>query len=252
MRMNILNPFRFSEKIKDRWFRITYSNQFFLRKAVKNKYKKRSYVLLVALVSCVTLLIKSCKSYTDFPKKQYEKAIQQTPFDAIIVPGFPFENDSWSTIMKIRVLWSIHLYKSGMTKKIIYSGGAVYSPYYESKIMQLYAQKLGVPASDILIETKAQYSSENLYYSHQLALANGLNKIAVATDPIQGQKLKKYARKFDLEIDFLPIIYDTVKRMDTLALIIEPGSAFDTNFIHIQEKQTLYQRWRGSRGKLIE
>ena len=30
---------RFSEKTKDKWFSITYSNQSFLRKAVKNKYK---------------------------------------------------------------------------------------------------------------------------------------------------------------------------------------------------------------------
>ena len=34
----ILNLFRFSEKITDKWFSITYSNQAFLRKTVKNKY----------------------------------------------------------------------------------------------------------------------------------------------------------------------------------------------------------------------
>ena len=37
-KQNILNPFRYLEKIKDKWFSITYSNQIFLRKTGKNKY----------------------------------------------------------------------------------------------------------------------------------------------------------------------------------------------------------------------
>src|SRR5438067_574875 len=61
-------------------------------------------------------------------------------FDAIIVPGVPFENGRWSQTMKSRVGWSYYLYRKGIAKNIIYSGAAVYSPYVEARIMALYGE----------------------------------------------------------------------------------------------------------------
>jgi len=51
------------------------------------------------------------------------------------------------------VLWASFLYKQGVIRNIIFSGGAVYTPYYEAKVMGLYAQRLGIPKEHIFYET---------------------------------------------------------------------------------------------------
>ncbi len=79
------------------------------------------------------------------PKKAFEKNKQVAPYDAIIVPGVPYDGEHWSATMQIRVHWSNYLYQQGYTKNIIYSGGAVYSKYYESKTMALFGEGLGIP-----------------------------------------------------------------------------------------------------------
>ncbi len=89
----------------------------------------------------------------------FDKIVKaQQTFDVVIVPGIPFRNGRWNDTMKGRVLWSYALYKSGIAKNIIYSGGAVYTPYYEARIMGLYALQLGIPATHFLrYPGRAQY-----------------------------------------------------------------------------------------------
>ena len=106
-----------------------------------------------------------CISSSKGPQKALTKAGKMKAFDAVIVPGIHFKNGAWDSVMKARVLWSYILYKNGYTKNIIYSGGAVYSPYKEAIIMGLYAQKLGVPKEHIFYDTNARHSTENVYYS---------------------------------------------------------------------------------------
>jgi hypothetical protein len=40
--------------------------------------------------------------------------------------------------MKGRVCWSKYMFDKGIAKNVIYSGGAVYSPYCEAEILALY------------------------------------------------------------------------------------------------------------------
>jgi len=84
-------------------------------------------------------LLSSCS------KLAYKQAIKNAPYDAIIVTGTPFYGEQWDDVMKMRVYWSLILYKKGITKNIIYSGSAVYTPYIEAEIMKKYAIKLGIP-----------------------------------------------------------------------------------------------------------
>ena len=55
----------------------------------------------------------------------------------------------------------------GMAKNVMFSGSAVYTPYYESKIMALYAEAIGIPKERIYIETEAEHSTENIFYSYR-------------------------------------------------------------------------------------
>jgi uncharacterized SAM-binding protein YcdF (DUF218 family) len=159
---------------------------------MKNQINLINYIEIVGVL---TILMSSCIGQG----KRFAKNTQNKPFDTIIVPEFSFEDGKWNALVKIRVYWAAHLYKTGITKNIIFSGGSVYTPYIESKIMSLYAQELGVPAANIHTEERAEDSSEILYYSYKIAKKKGANKVALATGPFQNIFLRRFIKKMHLD-----------------------------------------------------
>src|SRR5690606_27635585 len=111
------------------------------------------------------LLFYSCGMTSRTARKTVEENKAFVPYDAIIVPGVPFDGENWSETMKMRVCWSKYLYDKGYAKNIIYSGSAVYTEYEEASIMALYAEELGIPKEHIFRDQRAEHSTENVYYS---------------------------------------------------------------------------------------
>ena len=194
-----------------------------------------------------------CISFKKRPRRLLKEVVENgQTFDAIIVPGAPFKNNTWDSIVKGRVIWSYVLYKSGIARNVIYSGGAVYSPYYEAKIMGLYAMQLGIPAEHIFYDTLAEHSTENVYYSYELARENGFKSIALATDPLQSSMLKGFTRKrFATPIAHLPFVIDSLKQYNSLSPVIDAAPAFKPYFKSIAERETFWERLKGTRGKYI-
>ena len=220
--------------------------------------KKLSILFSFLLVVVLSVCLSSCfiirnNFYTD-PGKCYSEALVDKPYDAIIVPGFPHDTTKgWDRIVKGRVYWALFLYERGITKNIIFSGSAVYTPYIESEVMALYAEKLGIPREHIFVETQAEHSTENLYYAYTLGKKQGFNSIALATDPVQSSFLVSYKRKFKLtDLKFVPIIYDTLEVMTKIDPKINADSAFVKNFIPLPERESLYKRVRGTGGIKIK
>lgn len=184
-------------------------------------------------------------------KRVNKKNIGAAPFDAIIVPGVPFDGKTWSATMKIRVHWSVYLYEKGIAKNIIYSGSAVYTEYEEAKIMALYAEQLGIPKNHIFTESRAEHSTENVYYSYRLAKVHGFEKLALATDPFQSRSLRKFIKKFELPVKSLPIIFDTMRSRELKDPVIDPTSAKRPGFVSIKERESFGKRLRGTFGQNI-
>ena len=185
--------------------------------------------------------------------KAFVKKTKDKSYDAIIVPGIPFDGDSWGLIMKWRVHWAVHLYHEGIAKNIIFSGSSVYSPYVESKIMSLYAQQLGVPKQNIFTEEKAEHSSENLYYAYKLAQQQSFQRLALATDPFQDIFLQSFKKKMCLEhIESLPVVFKTLHKLDLYTPLIDPSSARVNNFKSIIERQSYALRLKGTKGHFIQ
>ncbi len=198
------------------------------------------------LILYVTFLCTSCLKQAAV--KSFKTNKQNAPYDVIIVPGFPFEDSVWHDVMKIRIYWSEYLYEKGYVHNIIYSGGAVHSPYVESEIMKKYGIALGIPAEHIFTESMAKHSTENLYYSYKLAKLQGFEKIALATDPYQNAMLKGFARRKDLDVDFIPIVFDTLAQINKIDPPIDPAFAYVENFVALSEKKGFFKRMKGTLG----
>lgn len=177
------------------------------------------------------------------------------PYDAIIVPGYPFKpNGKMNPIYKVRLFWAYHLYKKGKAKHIIVSGNAVSTPYVESKVYALYLIELGIDPDHIIIEDRAEHSLENIFYSMEIAKEHGFEKVAVASDKAHSFMIKYLAKKFDHEIeaDFVPARWRYMIRNYWKKEVPEINEevAYQPGFVPLDMKKTETQRKLGTSGVL--
>ena len=210
----------------------------------------------ISLFLALAILSVSCnyltKKYYTNPEVNFSKISTNNPYDAIIIPGFPHYKDSTTKVILGRVNWAVYLYQKGYAKNIIFSGSAVYTPYVEAKIMALYAEKIGVPSERIFIENQAEHSVENIYYSLKLGEKQGFKTFALASDVVQSSFLKSInEHRYKMEVDFLPIVMDSLlPTIKPLPQIIQE-EAFVQNFKSLPERKNLYQRMKGTKGKKV-
>ena len=74
----------------------------------------------------VFIVLSGCSSLFHSTKRTFAKGEKEQPYDAIIVPGYPYDGEAWNTVIKMRVTWAKYLFDKGYTKNIIFSGSAVY------------------------------------------------------------------------------------------------------------------------------
>lgn len=213
----------------------------------------KQVVKYIALASIITATLASCK--VSNPEKFVNRSLQEAPFDAIIVPGMPYDT-TWQKGMKIRMYWAKYLYEQGYTKNIIFSGAAVYTKYSEAKIMKLYALEMGIPEEHIYLDTVAQHSVENVYYSYYVAKYNGFENIAVATDTYQSRFFiyfnRKMKRRLGADIALMPILRDTIMKYPRPDYDIDAEKALGHEFVNIKETQGNIYRIKGTMGKHID
>jgi uncharacterized SAM-binding protein YcdF (DUF218 family) len=202
----------------------------------------------------IALIFSYCSLFVPSSSKLYKRSLKKHPqYDAVIVPGVPFYAPQWDKPMLMRVIWSVHLYKRGLTKNIIMSGAAVYSPYVEAQIMKQYAVALGVPADHVFVEDKALHSTENVWYGFLLAKKLGFKTVAICSDPFQTRLLHRFAKKRTKGVEFLPTLFDTLRTLshDTPVIEYEHLKLDTTTFIPLPQRESKWKRLRGTWGKNI-
>lgn len=204
-------------------------------------------------VAAVLFLAFGC-SYSTRMQKKLLHAAEAEQYDAIIVPGIPYNHGRWDRIMKARVYWAKYLYDRGIAKNIIFSGAAVHSRFYEGTIMALHAVALGVPAAHVYADTLAEHSTENVFYSYKLGKKLGFEKMALASDPFQTKLLRGFCRKyFPSPMAQIPFVIDTLKMLEPQMVDpqVDSMAAVKPGFVPLEARTSFGERWRGTRGKNI-
>jgi hypothetical protein len=196
-------------------------------------------------------LLSGC-TFSRYARKSFEKASVEKPFDVVIVPGVPYQGDSTTIVMKMRLHWAKFLYDSGFTKHIIFSGSAVYTPYIEGIVMKIMADSLGLPREKTFSETKAEHSTENVYYSWLMAKEMGFKKVGLATDQFQAGLLRRFMRRYCPGVKAIPIIQGTLNINQRVLPKIDPSSARVENFISITQRESFFKRFRYTLGKRVK
>lgn len=216
---------------------------------------QKTFFRLAFLGLAAVLICSSCADQK-FAQKYFAKAKQAAPYDVVIVTGIPY-NDSTNSglIFAARVLWAKYLYDHGIAKNIIFSGSAVSTPYYEGKAMKIVADSLGVPADHTFAEIRAEHSTENAWYGMKMARKMGFKRMALAADPFQVKMLRGFLKKRCENMDYIPIVYDSVihDKNNWHAQIpkVDFTGAYEPKFIKLSDRESFFTRFAGTRGKHI-
>jgi uncharacterized SAM-binding protein YcdF (DUF218 family) len=218
-----------------------------------NKRIKKIIKIVVAfhLFLAIALLLTHC-SFTRYAEKSYARAQAERPYDVIIVPGVPYEHGETTPVMKMRVYWAKHLYDSGYTKNIIFSGSAVYSPFIEGVIMKVMADSLGIPGDHTFSETSAEHSVENVYYSWKMAKVMGFKKIALASDPFQSRLLGSFIKKYCPGVKPIPVVFDVLDLDGKELPVVDTTAAYVRDFVSITKREGFWQRFGGTMGRRVK
>ena len=108
-----------------------------------------------------------------------------TSHDAAIVLGAAAHGSRPSPVFCERIRHALALYRAGTVRKLIFTGG--FGPgaaRSDSEVARDLALRAGVPASDILIETRSRTTRQNLLEAKRLMDSAGLRTAAVVSDPL--------------------------------------------------------------------
>lgn len=205
----------------------------------------------IALMPVLALIVwfSGCNLYHEVTLEENDRPV----YDAIIVPGFPFDDEQgrMTVFHRMRLFWAYHLYTTGETRNIIVSGGAVHSPYVEAEVMAIHLREMGVNPRNIYIENRAEHSTENVFYSLELARNAGFSRIAVATDPMHSRMISFLLRKSGLDVDYLPADIATVGTMywKYFDHTVDASPAMVKNFVPLKEREERTERMKGTKGE---
>jgi uncharacterized SAM-binding protein YcdF (DUF218 family) len=92
-----------------------------------------------------------------------------TRFDAIIVLGYPVDEDGNPTPTQLaRVTEAVHEYVRGVAPRLIVTGGPAANHFVEAEVMARTAHAQGVPDSVIFIEPEAKDTIQNACYATRI------------------------------------------------------------------------------------
>lgn len=109
----------------------------------------------------------------------------ETKSDVAIVLGAAINKGQISPVFKERINHSVQLYKRGIIKNIIFTGGVGEGKKIaESSAAKWYAIKNGIPSKHIFIEEKSKITLENLKEAKAIMNANKMKTALIVSDPL--------------------------------------------------------------------
>lgn len=104
------------------------------------------------------------------------------PADAIVVLGSKVQSDgTLSGRLKERVDRGYDLYREGLSRKIIVSGGVLWNGHSEADAMASYLIGRGVPEGNIILDNQAKTTWENAMHVKQIANEKGFRSVIVVS-----------------------------------------------------------------------
>ena len=140
-----------------------------------------------------------------------------------------------------RLSSAIQLYKKGIIKKILISGGngqLINEGYLEADWSKKFLLDIGIPEEDIIIENKSRNTYENAKYTSEL-LEGDIGNLLLITSAWHMKRADLCFQKFNLDCDKFPTDYTTKDKQFDLSYLFLPNSS------SYEKWETLIKEWVG-------
>jgi uncharacterized SAM-binding protein YcdF (DUF218 family) len=114
---------------------------------------------------------------------------QRNRFDAIIVLGYPADDDGNPTPLQLAsVTEAAREYERGVAPRVIVTGAAVKNNFVEAQVMARTAEAQGVPATAVVIEPDARDTIQNACFATRIMKTHGWHSAEVIVSPSHGPR----------------------------------------------------------------
>jgi uncharacterized SAM-binding protein YcdF (DUF218 family) len=188
---------------------------------VKNAKKKKYLIILWMFFTFIltnNFMVNLCLEKYETP---YQPLKEGDIYDCAIVLGGASGYDSFSRSLQLnqsaeRLTEPVVLYKKGLVKKLLISGGSanVFPPYIKDA---LYVRKfwldMGIPDKDIIIESESRNTIENVELSKEVLEKKAIGKKRLLiTSALHMPRSKYIFNKMGMMVDTYPVDFK-VKRI---------------------------------------
>lgn len=143
---------------------------------------KKVIIVVIIIMIVIGLIALGINFYVKASTKKQiiedEEYSRLKDIDCIIVLGAGIWGDSPSPMLQDRLLQGIHLYKNGVSTKIIMSGDHGREEYDEVNVMKKYAIDNGIPSEDIFMDHAGFSSYESIYRAKEIF---GAKRVVIVT-----------------------------------------------------------------------
>ncbi|MBU7584016.1 MAG: YdcF family protein [Nostoc sp. TH1S01] len=158
--------------------------------------KKLWVLVTVACISALSLAIATTATSIYL----YGSTSNNLKADAAIVLGAAVWGEEPSPVFRERINHAIDLYKNGLVKTIIFTGGVgETNEPAEAIVGKNYAIAQQVKPSNILTETQSRTTSQNLKNAWEVAKAHQLTKFLIVSDPLHMKRAVLMARGLGMD-----------------------------------------------------
>lgn len=135
----------------------------------------------------------------------YSRPKPLRPADAALVLGAAAWDKRPSPVFRERINHALYLYRIGMVKKLIFTGGTSKSGFMtEAAVGRRYAIKKGVTADDIVYENQSRDTYQNLVNGKAIAEDNDIDSIIIVSDPYHMARASFMAKDLGLNAQTSP------------------------------------------------
>jgi uncharacterized SAM-binding protein YcdF (DUF218 family) len=132
------------------------------------------------------LLVGGWLAYLAWDILTFGRKDQAQHSDVAVVLGAAAWDHHPSPVLEERINHAIDLYKRGIVRKIIFTGGfGEKAAMAESEVARNYAVAQGLPAKDLFIETKSHSTLENLTEAQKIIEEQKFATVILVSDPLQ-------------------------------------------------------------------
>ena len=181
---------------------------------MKNK-KRRGYVIaawvLMTYVFTNSVVLHEVYLKYETPAQTLEKG---KIYDCAIVLGGAASYDSFSSSLQLnqsaeRLTESVILYKKGIVKKLLITGGSasILPPYIKEGIyVRRFWLDMGVPDSAIIVESESRNTAENAKFTREILEKKGkFQKLLLITSALHMPRSKMIFEKAGIKADIYPV-----------------------------------------------